>query len=76
MSGKFGITTVQRLLGAVGSTVAAVAYGVKNFKAVRDELTDIQGDELVAIVKQTLETEIPKVVAVFKPDTTTLLPPA
>ena len=72
MSGKIGIEVTRRILGALGNTIAAVAYGVKNLKKAREEWSDLQGDELVDVAKQVLEVEIPKVVAVFKPESTTL----
>jgi hypothetical protein len=73
MSGKVGIEITRRILGGVGSVIAAAAYGVLNFSKAREEWADLQGDELVAIAKDVLEVEIPKVVAVFKPDSTTLI---
>jgi hypothetical protein len=73
MSGKIGIDVTKRLLSGLGAIVAAGAYAVMHYKAAREEWGDIQGDELVAIAKQVMDTEIPKVVAVFKPDSTSLV---
>ncbi len=73
MSGKVGIEITKKFLSGIAGVIAAAAYGVLNFSKAKEEWADLQGDELVAIAKDVLEVEIPKVVAVFKPDSTTLV---
>lgn len=72
MSGKLGIATLK---GAISGVFGIAGFGiqtVKNLATIKQEIADLQGDEIVEIATQIVIVEIPKIVSVFKPTTTTL----
>lgn len=71
MSGKYGIEITKKVVGGLFSTVAFGVYCWVNRASIKNEWSDIQGDEIVDAGRQVFDVEFKKIVAVLKPDTTT-----